>query len=128
MGSWALWNVGLAGLLGAAGVALAAVAAHRVTDPSLATAAMFLIVHGVAVMALSTLGGGALGGSTAATGFLAAGSLMLLGVALFSGDIALRVLGDTRLFPMAAPTGGTLLIVAWLAAGVSGILAALRAV
>jgi len=122
MGSWGLWNAGIAGFLGAAGVVLASVAAHRATDPSLATAAMFLIVHGTAVLALS-----ALGGTAPATGFLVAGSLMLAGVALFSGDVTMRVLGGTRLFPMAAPTGGTLLIVAWLIAGASGILAALRA-
>ena len=36
----ALWLVLAAGLMGAAGVALAAVAAHRLESPALATAAM----------------------------------------------------------------------------------------
>ena len=87
-GTWALWNVGLAGLLGAAGVALAAIAAHRVSDPSLTTAALFLILHGAAAIGLTALAGGA----PWPTGFLASASLMLLAVALFSGDVTARVL------------------------------------
>jgi uncharacterized membrane protein YgdD (TMEM256/DUF423 family) len=44
----------------------------------------------------------------------------IVGAALFSGDIALRVFAGHRLFAMAAPTGGTILIAAWLAlAGVA---------
>jgi uncharacterized membrane protein YgdD (TMEM256/DUF423 family) len=121
--SWALWNVGLAGLLGAAGVALAAVAAHRVSDPSLTTAALFLILHAAAVVGLSALAGGA----PWPTGFLACASLMLLAVVLFSGDVTARVLLEGRLFPMAAPLGGSLLILSWLAAGVTAIVGALRA-
>lgn len=122
IGTWAFWNVGVAGLLGAAGVALAAVAAHRVADPSLTTAALFLILHGAAVIALSAVAGG----SPLPSGFLVAASLMLFGVALFSGDVTSRVLLGDRLFPMAAPTGGSLLILAWLVAGASGIISALK--
>lgn len=122
-GTWALWNAGFAGLLGAAGVALAAVAAHRVADPSLATAAQFLIVHGAAALALAALSSG----SPSAVGFLAAGSLMIFAVAVFSGDVTLRVFTGARLFPMAAPIGGSLLILAWLMAAVSGLAAAVRA-
>lgn len=122
-GTWALWNIGFAGFLGAAGVALAAVAAHRVADPSLATAAQFLIVHGAAALALSALSSG----SPSSVGFLAAGSLMIFAVALFSGDVTLRVFTGARLFPLAAPIGGSLLILAWLAAGITGIAAAIRA-
>ncbi len=122
MGSWALWNVGAAGLLGAAGVALAAVAAHRVADPSLTTAALFLIMHGAAAVALSAFAGG----SPWPAAFLAAASLMLFAVTLFSGDVAARVLLGDRLFPMAAPLGGSLLILSWLIAGISGLVAAVR--
>lgn len=122
-GTWALWNIGFAGFLGAAGVALAAVAAHRVADPSLATAAQLLIVHGAAALALSALSSG----SPSSVGFLVAGSLMIFAVALFSGDVTLRVFTGARLFPMAAPIGGSLLILAWLAAGITGIAAAARA-
>jgi uncharacterized membrane protein YgdD (TMEM256/DUF423 family) len=52
---------------------------------------------------------------------------MLLAVSLFSGDVAARVLLGERLFPMAAPLGGSLLILSWLIAGISGIVAAFRA-
>ena len=38
----------------------------------------------------------------------------VLGSALFSGDIALRAFTGHRLFALAAPTGGIILIVAWL--------------
>ena len=50
----------------------------------------------------------------------------VLGSALFAGDIALRVFVGYRLFPMAAPTGGVVLILAWLALAVAAILALLR--
>lgn len=122
IGTWALWNVGVAGLLGAAGVALAAVAAHRVADPSLTTAALFLILHAGAAIGLSALAGG----SPWPAMLLAAASLMLFAVGLFSGDVAARVFAGGRLFPMAAPLGGSLLILAWLVAGVGGIAGALR--
>jgi uncharacterized membrane protein YgdD (TMEM256/DUF423 family) len=45
---------------------------------------------------------------------------------LFAGDIASRALAGHRLFAMAAPTGGTLLIAAWAALIVSAIGAMLR--
>jgi uncharacterized membrane protein YgdD (TMEM256/DUF423 family) len=38
----------------------------------------------------------------------------IVGAVFFSGDIALRAFAGHRLFPMAAPTGGIVLIVAWL--------------
>lgn len=122
MGTWALWNVGVAGLLGAAGVALAAVAAHRVADPSLTTAALFLIMHGAAALALTALASG----SPWPTVTLAAASLLLFAVTLFSGDVTARVMLGDRLFPMAAPLGGSLLILGWLVAAVSGFAAAFR--
>lgn len=122
VGTWALWNVAVAGLFGATGVVLAATAAHRVVDPSLTTAALFLILHGGAAVALSALSGG----SPVPGGFLVSASLMLLAVALFSGDVAARVLIGDRLFPFAAPIGGSLLIVSWLVAAVSGVVGALK--
>jgi uncharacterized membrane protein YgdD (TMEM256/DUF423 family) len=50
----------------------------------------------------------------------------VLGSALFAGDIALRTFVGYRLFPMAAPTGGVVLILAWLALVVTAIFALLR--
>jgi uncharacterized membrane protein YgdD (TMEM256/DUF423 family) len=51
-------------------------------------------------------------GLTAAFGFVIA-------AALFAGDLTLRQYAGHGLFPMAAPTGGTLLIVSWLVLAVS---------
>jgi uncharacterized membrane protein YgdD (TMEM256/DUF423 family) len=51
-------------------------------------------------------------GIAAAFGFVIAASL-------FAGDLTLRQYAGHSLFPMAAPTGGTLLIASWLALAVA---------
>ncbi|MCO5159561.1 MAG: DUF423 domain-containing protein [Mesorhizobium sp.] len=95
------------GLLGAAGVSLSAAAAHA-GGGNVATAANFLLVHAPAFLALGLFG------SSAGRVLRAGGWIVLAGVLLFCGDlIARHYLGD-RLFPMAAPTGGTLMIAGWL--------------
>ena len=99
-----------AGVAGAAGVALAAVAAHKVESPALATAAMMLTIHAAAAVGIV-----ALAMRTEREKFWqAAAVLMLAAASLFSGDIALHTLSGTHVFPMAAPTGGSLLIASWL--------------
>jgi uncharacterized membrane protein YgdD (TMEM256/DUF423 family) len=112
----------LAGLMGAAGVALGAVAAHRVQDPALATASQMLVLHAAAALAV-----------TAhlrrvhhqlARGFriwLVGGVLLLAGAGLFCGDIALRSMIGGRLFPMAAPVGGSTMIAGWLMLAMAGL-------
>ena len=96
-----------AGLLGAAGVALSAAAAHA-GGGNIATAANFLLFHAPAFLALGLFAAGA--GKVLRAG----GLILLVGVLLFSGDLLARhYLGD-RLFPMAAPSGGTLMILGWL--------------
>jgi uncharacterized membrane protein YgdD (TMEM256/DUF423 family) len=45
---------------------------------------------------------------------------------LFAADVASRAYLGSRLFPMAAPTGGVILIISWLVL-VAAALAALRA-
>lgn len=42
------------------------------------------------------------------------GALIIIGVALFAADIMCRELIETRLFPYAAPLGGTINILGWL--------------
>jgi uncharacterized membrane protein YgdD (TMEM256/DUF423 family) len=42
----------------------------------------------------------------------------VLAAAVFAGDLTLRQYAGHGLFPMAAPSGGTLLIVSWLALAV----------
>ncbi|WP_367210620.1 DUF423 domain-containing protein, partial [Mesorhizobium sp.] len=44
---------------------------------------------------------------------------LLVGLLLFSGDLLARDFLGSRLFPMSAPIGGTLLIVGWLAIAIS---------
>jgi uncharacterized membrane protein YgdD (TMEM256/DUF423 family) len=101
----------LAGLMGVDGVILAAGAAHQPDATRLASASSMLLFHATAVLAVVALTErgiihGRLG-IAAAFGFVVA-------AALFAGDLTLRQYAGHSLFPMAAPTGGTLLIVSWL--------------
>jgi uncharacterized membrane protein YgdD (TMEM256/DUF423 family) len=108
----------LAALMGAAGVALWAMAAHRAGGESLVTSAQFLLIHACAVLGLTACRKQGLTHDRIA-GLASAG--LILGTLLFSGDIAARVLAGGRLFPMAAPVGGSLLILGWLMVGVSAV-------
>jgi uncharacterized membrane protein YgdD (TMEM256/DUF423 family) len=102
----------IAALQGAGGVTLAAVAAHGDASASLATASQFLMVHACAGLALAALAAAL---STPPRGLIYATFALQAGVSLFSTDLALRALGPGRLFPYAAPIGGTTTIVSWLA-------------
>jgi uncharacterized membrane protein YgdD (TMEM256/DUF423 family) len=103
--------VTLAGLMGAAGVTLAAASAHQPDGTRLAAASTMLLFHATTVLAAVALIERNIIqlriGATAAFGFVIA-------AALFAGDLTLRQYAGHSLFPMAAPTGGTLLIVSWL--------------
>src|SRR4029453_3593368 len=50
---------------------------------------------------------------------IAAAFGFVIAAGLFAGDLTLRQYAGHGLFPMAAPTGGTLLIVSWLALAVA---------
>ena len=113
------------GLMGAAGVILAALAAHAAPGPGLESAAQMLLFHAAAVMAVAI--GVEMGLLWRPLGLAAAFGLVL-GVALFSGDLSLRAFADTRLFPRAAPTGGVVLIVSWLWVAGAAIVRLLRGV
>ena len=110
----------LAGLYGASGVGLAAAAAHLAPGSSLDSAALMALVHAPAMLAtLAAIHSGVLNrrfGLIGLAGFA-------LGVALFSGDITIRVFAGHPLFPMAAPSGGMILIGAWLLLALSGFVA-----
>jgi uncharacterized membrane protein YgdD (TMEM256/DUF423 family) len=108
---WITLPLVLAGLMGAAGVALAALAAHAAPGTGLDGASRMLLIHAVAVLAAGALTASGRLWNPAA--HLATAGWIVGGV-LFAGDVALRALTGHRLFPMAAPTGGILLIVAWL--------------
>ena len=103
----------VAALLGAAGVVLAALSTHAEGGELGRTAAQFLILHA-----------GVLVGVTAharvtdprtARALLGAGGALALGTLVFSGDLTMRAFAGARLFPMAAPTGGSLMILSWIA-------------
>ena len=50
---------------------------------------------------------------------LAAAFGFVVAAALFAGDLTLRHFAGHSLFPLAAPTGGTLLIASWLVLAVA---------
>ena len=108
----------VAALMGAAGVALAAAAAHQGDATRLASASTMLLFHASAVLAAVAviercIIHGQIG-LVAAFGFVIA-------AALFAGDLTLRQYAGHALFPMAAPTGGTLLIVSWVVLAIAAI-------
>ena len=110
--------VALAALMGAAGVALAAASAHQPDGARLASASSMLLFHASAVLATASLTERRIIHArialAAAYGFVAA-------AALFASDLTLRQYAGYGLFPMAAPTGGTLLIVSWLVLAVAAL-------
>lgn len=104
--------IALAGLMGAAGVALAAVSAHGADASRLASASAMLLFHATAILAsVALLARGLLHdgiGLIAAFGFV-------IGAALFAGDLTVLQYAGHALFPFAAPAGGTIMILSWLA-------------
>jgi uncharacterized membrane protein YgdD (TMEM256/DUF423 family) len=106
----------LAAVMGADGVILAAAAAHQPDAARLASASSMLLFHALAVLATVALAErGILHlriATLAAWGFVVA-------AALFAGDLTFRQYAGHSMFPIAAPTGGTLMIASWLALAVS---------
>jgi len=106
----------LAAVMGADGVILAALSAHQPDAARLSAASSMLLFHATAVLGtVALLERGVVHariGTAAAFGFVVA-------AALFATDLSLRQYAGHGLFPMAAPTGGTLLIASWLALAVA---------
>jgi uncharacterized membrane protein YgdD (TMEM256/DUF423 family) len=110
--------------MGAAGVILLAAGAHAAPGAGLDSAGQMLLFHAAAVLALAAaLHQGLVFRPLA----IAVAIGLIAGATLFSGDIAMRAFAGHRLFPLAAPTGGFILIASWLALGVAGVIALLRA-
>ena len=105
----------LAGIMGADGVILAAASAHQPDAARLASASSMLLFHATAVLAVVAL---AERGVIHARIGIAAAFGFVIATGLFAGDLTLRQYAGHGLFPMAAPTGGTLLIISWLALAV----------
>ena len=100
----------IACLMGAAGVTAAAAAAHVTGEGRMSSAALVLMVHAAATLALAA------SGATASRLVLAGTAGLQAGAILFAADMATRTILERALFPSAAPIGGTLLIVAWVVA------------
>lgn len=113
----------LAGLMGAGGIMLAAAGAHAAPGAGLDSAGSMLLFHAAAV-----LGGTALiqQGVLPRPLALAALAAWVAGAVLFSGDITLRAFAGHRLFPMAAPAGGIVLIAGWLMLAAAAVAALAR--
>jgi len=103
--------IALAGVMGAAGIVLTAAGAHGKPGAGLDSAGYLLLIHAAAVVAatVATRQGLILRplALVALWGFVA-------GAGLFAADVASRAWLGSRLFPFAAPAGGTILIIAWL--------------
>ena len=103
--------IALAGIMGAAGIMLTAAGAHSKPGVGLDSAGYLLLIHAVAVVA---------GSAAMRQGLLLRplGAIVLwgfvAGAGLFAADVAARAYLGHRLFPFAAPAGGSLLILAWL--------------
>jgi uncharacterized membrane protein YgdD (TMEM256/DUF423 family) len=107
-----------AGLMGAAGVALAAASAHGAPGTGLDSAGYLLLFHAAGLLGgVAVLHQGMLSrpvGLVALAGFV-------IGGALFAGDVAARAYLGHRLFPMAAPSGGMILIGGWLLLAIAAL-------
>lgn len=102
--------VAFAGVLGAAGVADGAIAAHVAGGATLERASEILMVHAAALLGLAAWA--RLCGERAE--IVAVAAALGLGAALFGADVTLLTLAGQRLFPHAAPIGGSTMIAAWL--------------
>lgn len=106
----------VAGLFGFAGVVSAAIASHASGDPRLmGGASAMCLAHAPALLALYAAW------PTLRTAPLAA-VLLVAGTLLFAGDLTMRHALGHGLFPMSAPTGGTLMMAGWLAIALGSLL------
>lgn len=113
--------IAVAGLMGAAGIALAAAATHAKPGMNLEGASQILLFHAAVIVAATAAH--AQGLLSRRLGLIALVAFAC-GATLFSGDLVARAYLGQRLFPFAAPTGGSLLIGAWLLLAVAALEAA----
>ncbi len=105
----------LAGLLGAAGIGLAAAANHLDDPRTFSAAATVCLANAPALVALHA-GRGSIRFAPLAAIVIAFGAI------LFTADLMLRHFYGIRVFAMAAPTGGTIMIIGWLIVAISALL------
>jgi uncharacterized membrane protein YgdD (TMEM256/DUF423 family) len=109
----------IAALMGLAGTMLLAMSAHG-GGASLQTAGQFLLFHAPVIIGVTAIRRLELmpmrWGANSIT-------VLILGVTLFSGDLALRAFKGVSLFANAAPIGGSLIMVGWLALAICALFA-----
>ncbi len=116
MRKWVRAAVLLSGLTGAGGIILAAVGAHLAADARLHNAAHLMLIHAAAAIGLCGL---ALARPQRGMWFAAAACVLLCGSLVFGSGITLGALLESKLFLMAAPIGGVVLIGGWLLAAIA---------
>jgi len=104
----------LSGISGVIGITAAAAAFHLGGD-NIKTAAEFLLFHAPVFLAVGVAQG------KRGRALALAAAVLAIGVALFCGDLATRQFLAHHLFPLAAPTGASLMIFGWLAIAVIGL-------
>jgi uncharacterized membrane protein YgdD (TMEM256/DUF423 family) len=113
----------VAALMGAGGVALAASAVHLSGGELASRGAFFLILHAAAALGIAAHARV----KPPSRALLAIGFIMEGGSALFAADLAAHAFTGARLFPFAAPIGGSTMMMSWLALAALFALAARRA-
>ena len=106
---------GVAALMGAAGVALAAAGVHANGGELAERGALFLLLHACAALAIAAHAQSA---PASARALVVVGFVMEAGAILFSAELAMHVFTGERIFPFAAPIGGTTMILSWMALAV----------
>jgi uncharacterized membrane protein YgdD (TMEM256/DUF423 family) len=106
---------GVAALMGAAGVALAAAGVHASGGELAEWGALFLLLHACAALAIAAHARIA---PAAASALVVVGFVMEAGAVLFSAELAMHVFSGERIFPFAAPLGGTTMLLGWIALAV----------
>lgn len=104
----------LAGIIGAAGVTFSAMAAHGGDTHLYSAAAAACMAQAPALVAIYA------GWEKIRTALVAA-ALIGIGCLLFAGDLVFRTKFGHGLFPMSAPTGGTMMILGWVAVAVGAL-------
>jgi uncharacterized membrane protein YgdD (TMEM256/DUF423 family) len=103
---------GIAALMGAAGVALAAAGVHANGGELAERGALFLLLHASAALAIAAHARTA---RASARALVIVGFVMEAGAALFSAELAMHIFSGERIFPFAAPIGGTTMMLSWIA-------------
>jgi uncharacterized membrane protein YgdD (TMEM256/DUF423 family) len=111
-------HITIAALFGACGIALWAAATHSGATSAIIGAQM-LLMHAAAIPALTAVRKADLIHDTIIRHAISA---LILGVALFSGDLIARGLGGMRLFPMASPIGGVVMMISWVAVALAAMI------